>query len=98
MRIQSSLDVSVSNFRLKSAGRLIDLSLFSHQTWHIAELRIYLIFRAQNSQTPNTHIPDKNKQQKFNAITVKLGYNDHGYNEFTLSPMTRYKVIFHGYN
>ncbi len=40
--------------------------------------------------------------------TVKLGYNDHGYNEFTLIPnkitshlwsqMTGYKDIFHGYN
>jgi len=40
--------------------------------------------------------------------TVKLGYNDHGYNKFTLitnkimsrfwSQMTGYKDIFHGYN
>ncbi len=46
------------------------------------------------------------KKQK--VYTVKLGYNDHGYNEFTVitnkimshfwSQMTGYKDIFHGYN
>ncbi len=44
----------------------------------------------------------------FETNTVKLGYNDHGYNEFTLitnkimshfwSQMTGYKDSFHGYN
>jgi len=43
-----------------------------------------------------------------NGYTIKLGYNDHGYNEFTLirnkmmshfgSQMTGYKDSFHGYN
>ena len=42
------------------------------------------------------------------AGTVKLGYNDHGYNEFTFitnekncafwSQMTTYYINFHGYN
>jgi hypothetical protein len=42
------------------------------------------------------------------VCVVKLGYNDHGYNKFTLilnkimshfwSQMTGYKDIFHGYN